>query len=72
MKEFLELDTKAEVEAIEMYREIIEIANKEKDVTTALYSKRFLKTKKRIMIFLQRCLKRCDCTVSLHDLIRTL
>ena len=32
MKEFLELDAKAEVEAIEMYREIIELANREKDV----------------------------------------
>ena len=35
LKEFLELNTKAEVEAIEMYRQIIEMANKEKDVTTA-------------------------------------
>ena len=39
MKEFLELNTKAEVEAIEMYREIIELANKEKDVTTAFIFK---------------------------------
>ena len=42
MKEFLELDTKAEVEAIEMYREIIEVANKEKDVTTAFIFKEIL------------------------------
>jgi bacterioferritin len=35
LKEFLELDTKAEVEAIEMYREIVEIALKEGDITTA-------------------------------------
>jgi bacterioferritin len=35
LKEFLELDTKAEVEAIEMYMEIVEIAQKEGDVTTA-------------------------------------
>ena len=42
MKEFLELDTKAEVEAIEMYREIIELANKEKDVTTAFIFKEIL------------------------------
>ena len=42
MKEFLELDTKAEVEAIEMYREIIDVANKEKDVTTAFIFKKIL------------------------------
>jgi bacterioferritin len=42
MKEFLELDTTAEVEAIEMYREIIELANKEKDVTTAFMFKEIL------------------------------
>lgn len=35
LKEFLELDVKAEVEAIEMYRQIIEMAQKEGDVTTA-------------------------------------
>jgi bacterioferritin len=35
LKEFLELDTKAEVEAIEMYRQIVEMALKEGDVTTA-------------------------------------
>jgi bacterioferritin len=35
LKEFLELDTKAEVEAIEMYQKIIELAQKEGDVTTA-------------------------------------
>jgi len=42
LKEFLELDTKAEVEAIEMYREIIDLANKEKDVTTAFVFKEIL------------------------------
>jgi bacterioferritin len=42
MKEFLELNTKAEVEAIEMYREIIELANKEKDGTTAFIFKEIL------------------------------
>jgi bacterioferritin len=42
MKEFLELDAKAEVEAIEMYRKIIELANKEKDVTTAFIFKEIL------------------------------
>ena len=42
MKEFLEVDTKAEVEAIEMYREIIDVANKEKDVTTAFIFKEIL------------------------------
>jgi bacterioferritin len=40
--EFLELDTKAEVEAIEMYRQIIEMATKEKDVTTAFLFKEIL------------------------------
>ena len=35
LKEFLELDAKAEVEAIEMYRQIVEMAQKEGDVTTA-------------------------------------
>ncbi len=42
LKEFLELDTKAEVEAIEMYRQIIEMATKEKDVTTAFIFKEIL------------------------------
>jgi bacterioferritin len=42
LKEFLELDTKAEVEAIEMYRQIIEMATKEKDVTTAFLFKEIL------------------------------
>jgi bacterioferritin len=42
LKEFLEFDTKAEVEAIEMYREIIDLANKEKDVTTAFTFKEIL------------------------------
>jgi bacterioferritin len=42
LKEFLELDTKAELEAIEMYREIIQMATKEKDVTTAFVFKEIL------------------------------
>ncbi len=42
MKEFLELDVKAEVEAIEMYRGIIELAHKEGDVTTAFIFKEIL------------------------------
>jgi len=42
LKEFLEFDTKAEVEAIEMYRKIIELATKEKDVTTAFMFKEIL------------------------------
>ena len=42
LREFLELDTKAEVEAIEMYRQIIEMANKEKDITTAFIFKEIL------------------------------
>ena len=42
MKEFLELDTQAEVEAIEMYKGIIELAQKEGDVTTAFIFKEIL------------------------------
>ena len=42
LREFLELDTKAEVEAIEMYRQIIEMANKEKDLTTAFIFREIL------------------------------
>jgi bacterioferritin len=42
MKEFLELDTQAEVEAIEMYRGIIEEAQKEGDVTTGFMFKEIL------------------------------
>jgi bacterioferritin len=42
LKEFLELDTKAEVEAVEMYRQVIEMANKENDVTTAFIFKEIL------------------------------
>jgi bacterioferritin len=42
LKEFLELDTQAEVEAIEMYKKIIEMANKEGDVTTSFVFKEIL------------------------------
>jgi len=42
LKEFLELDTKAEVEAIDMYKGIIEMAQKEGDVTTAFIFKEIL------------------------------
>ncbi len=42
LKEFLELDTKAEVEAITMYKQIIELATKEGDVTTAFIFKEIL------------------------------
>jgi bacterioferritin len=42
LKEFLELDTKAEVEAVEMYRRIIQLATKEGDVTTAFIFKEIL------------------------------
>jgi bacterioferritin len=42
LKEFLELDTKAEVEAITMYRQIIELATKEGDITTAFIFKEIL------------------------------
>ncbi len=42
LKEFLELDIKAEEEAIQMYRGIIETAQKEGDVTTAFIFKEIL------------------------------
>jgi len=42
LKDFLELNTKAEVEAIEMYQEIVELATKEKDITTAFMFKEIL------------------------------
>ena len=42
LKEFLELDTKAEEEAILMYKQIIELAQKEGDVTTAFMFKEIL------------------------------
>lgn len=42
LKEFLELDTKAEVEAVLMYRQIIELATKEGDLTTAFIFKEIL------------------------------
>jgi bacterioferritin len=42
LKDFLELDTNAEVEAIEMYQGIIELATKEKDITTAFMFKEIL------------------------------
>lgn len=42
LKEFLELDVQAEVEAIELYKKIIEQAQKEGDVTTAFMFKEIL------------------------------
>ena len=42
LKEFLELDTKAEEEAILLYKKIIEAAQKEGDVTTAFIFKEIL------------------------------
>ncbi|HME46464.1 MAG TPA: ferritin-like domain-containing protein [Syntrophorhabdales bacterium] len=42
LKEFLELDTKAEEEAVVMYRKIIELAAKEGDTTTAFMFKEIL------------------------------
>jgi len=42
LKEFLEFDTKAEEEAIVMYKQIIELAQKEGDVTTAFIFKEIL------------------------------
>jgi bacterioferritin len=42
LKEFLELDTKAEEEAIVMYKQIIELAQKKEDVTTAFMFKKIL------------------------------
>jgi bacterioferritin len=42
LKEFLEHDVKAEEEAITMYKEIIETAQKEGDITTAFIFKEIL------------------------------
>ena len=42
LKEFCELDAKAEEEAVVMYRQIIELATKEGDTTTALMFKEIL------------------------------
>ena len=42
LKEFLDLDIQAEVEAIEMYKKIIEMAGKEGDVTTSFIFKEIL------------------------------
>jgi bacterioferritin len=42
LKEFLDLDIKAEEEAIQMYRGVIEMAQKEGDVTTAFIFKEIL------------------------------
>jgi len=42
LREFLELDIKAEEEAIQLYRKIIETAQKEGDFTTALLFKEIL------------------------------
>ena len=42
LKEFLENDTKAEEEAVTMYKKIIEMAQKEGDVTTAFIFKEIL------------------------------
>jgi bacterioferritin len=42
LKKFLEFDTKAEVEAIEMYQQVTEIATEEKDITTAFIFKEIL------------------------------
>lgn len=42
LKEFLELDTKAEEEAIQLYKKIIDQAQREGDVTTAFIFKEIL------------------------------
>jgi len=47
LKEFLELNTKAEEEAIVMYKQIIELAQKEKDVTTAFIFKEILEDEEK-------------------------
>jgi bacterioferritin len=44
LKEFLDLNIKAEVEAIEMYKKIIEMAANEGDVTTAFIFKEILES----------------------------
>ena len=42
LKEFLECDVEAEIEAVEMYREIIALATQEGDITTAFMFKKIL------------------------------
>jgi bacterioferritin len=42
LKEFIELDVQAEVEAVEMYRRIIKLATEEGDITTAFMFKEIL------------------------------
>ena len=42
LKEFLELDVKAEEDAIVLYKKLIELAQKEEDVTTAFIFKEIL------------------------------
>ena len=42
LKEFLEFDAQAEVEAVEMYRKIIKLATEEGDITTAFMFKEIL------------------------------
>ena len=42
LKEFIENDAQAEVEAVEMYRKIIQLATEEGDVTTAFMFKEIL------------------------------
>ena len=42
LKEFLEFDVKAEVEAVELYRRIIKLATEEGDITTAFMFKEIL------------------------------
>jgi len=60
LKEFLELDAKAEVEAIELYKKIIARAQKEGDVTRPSSSRKSSRTKKSIMTSLPRCSKRSE------------
>jgi bacterioferritin len=43
LRDFLELDTKAEVEAIDMYKAIVELAQKEGDLATAHIFREILK-----------------------------
>jgi bacterioferritin len=44
LKEFLELDVKAELEAVIMYRKIIDLATREGDTTTAFIFKEILES----------------------------
>jgi len=63
LREFLELDVKAEEEAITLYKRIIEQAQKKRMSPQPSSLKKSLKTKKNITTFLPPCSKRHEVDV---------